>query len=78
MMTNILHKLLNKQNRQCRDTRSVQTAKNQALLTIADSLESRSADILQANEKTLNLQNTRNFSCHYRPLIALQPLKNDC
>ena len=39
-----------------------QTAKNQALLTIADSLESRSADILQANEKDIEFAKTQGIS----------------
>ncbi len=39
-----------------------QTAKNQALLTIADSLESRSTDILQANEKDIEFAKTQGIS----------------
>ncbi|MBS6009324.1 MAG: glutamate-5-semialdehyde dehydrogenase [Haemophilus parahaemolyticus] len=39
-----------------------QTAKNQALLTIADSLESRAAEILQANEKDIEFAKTQGIS----------------
>ena len=39
-----------------------QTAKNQALLTIADSLESRAAEILQANEKDIAFAKTQGIS----------------
>ena len=38
-----------------------QTAKNQALLTIADSLESRAAEIYKQTKKTLNLRNHKAF-----------------
>lgn len=39
-----------------------QTAKNQALLTIADSLESRAAEILQANEKDIEFAKSQGVS----------------
>lgn len=39
-----------------------QTAKNQALLTIADSLESRAAEILQANEKDIEFAKAQGIS----------------
>ena len=39
-----------------------QTAKNQALLTIADSLESRVAEILQANEKDIEFAKAQGIS----------------
>jgi len=39
-----------------------QTAKNQALLTIADSLESRAAEILQANEKDIEFAKSQGIS----------------
>ena len=39
-----------------------QTAKNQALLTIADSLESRVAEILQANEKDIEFAKSQGIS----------------
>ena len=39
-----------------------QTAKNQALLTIADSLESRAAEILQANKKDIEFAKSQGIS----------------
>lgn len=39
-----------------------QTAKNQALLTIADSLENRAAEILQANEKDIEFAKAQGIS----------------
>lgn len=39
-----------------------QTAKNQALLTIADSLENRAAEILQANEKDIEFAKVQGIS----------------
>jgi glutamate-5-semialdehyde dehydrogenase len=62
MMTNILQIAQQAKQASVELSPFGQTAKNQALLTIADSLESRSADILQANEKDIEFAKTQGIS----------------
>jgi gamma-glutamyl phosphate reductase len=62
MMTNILQIAQQAKQASVELSPFGQTAKNQALLTIADSLESRSTDILQANEKDIEFAKTQGIS----------------